>query len=152
MNTINLKKEGIYRIYFNDENTYIEIDTNDIGTPIKCYESIDKVEKLEKETIDKIKEIIENKEEDANRKIAYIEKEMFTKLREIIDEFLGEGACQKIFGDRNYYSMYNDLFEELSKKRKELGNKSHFDMMGLEAKSINEKLMNKYNKRRENVI
>lgn len=152
MNKINLIKNGIYKIQVNNKGECIEIDVDDIGTSIKCYESLDKIEKLEEETKTKIQEAIDLGEGDINRKITEIENNMFTEMRKLIDNFLGKNACQKIFGDRNYYSMYNDLFEELSKKRPELNGKSHFDMMGLEAKTINEKIMKKYQKGKENVI
>lgn len=39
--------------------------------------------------------------------------EFYQKLRTSIDSFLGEGASQKIYGDDNYFNMFNDLFEEL---------------------------------------
>lgn len=152
MNKINLVKNGIYKIQVNDRGECIEIDVDDIGTSVKCYESLDKMEKLEKETKEKLEEAINSGEGDINRKVTEIENEMFIEMRKLIDNFLGENACQKIFGDRNYYSMYNDLFMELSKKRKELGGKSHFDIMGIQAKTINEKIMKKYQKGKQNVI
>lgn len=152
MKKINIQKNGIYKIQVNDKGEYIEFDVDDIGVPIKCYESIDKIEKLEEETKNKMQELIDNKDPEINKKISYLENDMFKQMREIMDNFLGENGCQKIFGDRNYYSMYNDLFKELSKKRKELGGKSHFDMMGIEAKTINEKIIKKYYKGKENVI
>lgn len=152
MEKINIQKNGIYKIQVNDKGEYIEFDVDDIGTSIKCYESLDKIEKLEEETKEKMQELIDNKDSEIDKKISYLENNMFKEMRNIMDDFLGENACQKIFGDRNYYSMYNDLFEELSKKRKELGGKSHFEMMGIEAKTINEKIINKYYKGKENVI
>jgi len=152
MTSINLAKNGIYKIQVNNKGECIEIDIDDIGTPMKCYESLDKIKELEKNVKEQIQEIIDNKSEDADRKITEIENNMFIEMRKLIDNFLGENACQKIFGNRNYYSMFNDLFDELNKKRPELGNKSHFDMMGLEAKTINEKIMKKYQKGKENVI
>ena len=152
MNKICVPKDGIYKIQVNDKGEFIEFDINDIGLGVKCYESLDEIKELEKETQAKIQELIDTKDVDTQRKLAFIERDMFARMREIMDDFLGEGACQKIFGDRNYYSMYLDLFKELSKKRKELGGKSHFDIMGVEAKTINEKIMAKYAKGKENVI
>lgn len=152
MKKINVQKNGIYKIQVNDSGDCIEFDVDDVGTQIKCYESIEKIEKLENETKEKMQKLIDSKDNEINKKMAYIENDMFKKMREIMDEFLGKDACQKIFGNRNYYSMYNDLFEELSKKRKELNGKSHFDMMGINAKTINEKIINKYYKGKENVI
>ena len=152
MADINIKNNGIYRLLVNKKGEYIDIDVDDLGTPVRCYEAIDKIQKLEEERKKEIQELFDKKDKDIDRKIAYIENDTFKEMREIVDSFLGENACQKIFGDKNYYSMFNDLFKELSKKRKELNGKSHFDMMGIQAKSINEKIIKKYNKNKEDVI
>ena len=47
------------------------------------------------------------------KKLLYAQKEFYERCREIMDVFLGENACQKIFGDSNYKLMFNDLFEQL---------------------------------------
>ena len=47
------------------------------------------------------------------KKLIYSQKEFYNRCRKIMDGFLGENACQKIFGDANYKLMFNDLFEKL---------------------------------------
>lgn len=152
MADINIKNNGIYRIIVNEKGEYVEFDVDDIGLRVRCYEAIEKVEKLQNETQKKIENLMNSDEKDKEKQATFIENDMFKELRKIIDDFMGENACQKIFGNKNYYSMFNDLFRELSKKRKELNGKSHLDMMGIQAKTINEAIMKKYQKGKEDVI
>jgi len=146
MESLRVEKKDIYRIEVNDNGEYIEFDLNDIGGKVRCYEALDKIENLSKEYEEKF-----NQCENATQQ-AYLEQEMFIKMREAMDLFLGEGACQKIFGDRNYYEMFNDLLDELSKKRPELNNKSHLDMLNFNAENIRNRIINKYNKNTKKVI
>ena len=81
-----------------------------------------------------------------------LEQEMFKEMRLAMDKVLGENACQKIFGDRNYYEMFNDLIDELSKPREELKGKSHLDMINLKSDEIHKRIMNKYQKNKKATI
>lgn len=146
MNSLRVKKNNIYRIEVNDNGDCIEFDVEDISLGAKCFRALDDISKLEKEYKEKIKDIKDGKE------IAFMEENLFKNMREVMDSFLGENACQKIFGDRNYYNMYNDLFEELSKPRKELKGKSHLDMLKLSSKDVYNKVQNKYKKNKKKVI
>lgn len=51
----------------------------------------------------------------------------YTDARAALDKFLGEGACQKIFGDKNYSDMFSDLLAALQPE---------FEKMGLDAERI----------------
>ena len=158
MNNLRLENKYIYKIEVNDKGEYIEFDLRDIGLQIKCYEAIEKLKELEKitkEKENKIKQQIKDEKLEfleSNKLLVQMENEMFQKARKIMDGFLGENACKKIFGDSNYLEMFNDLFEELTKKRPELGGKSHFDKMGFQAQSVNKKIMDKYKKDKKAVI
>jgi len=77
---------------------------------------------------------------------------MFKKMRLAMDKFLGEGACQKIYGDRNYYEMFDDLLNEFTKPREELNGKSHFEMMHMGSTDIKKRIASKYNKYQKKVI
>ena len=79
-------------------------------------------------------------------------KKLPKELREIMDSFLGTNACQKIFGDRNYYEMYEDLFVEMSKPQEELGGKSHFEMLDMTSDGIKRRLIAKYGKTKSNEV
>lgn len=146
MEKIRIKNKDIYRIEVNDDGECIEFDLNDIGLKIKLYDALDKIEKINNKYQEKIKNIKTEKEQ------VILEVEMFREMREAMDTFLGEGACQKIFGDRNYYEMYHDLISELSKKRPELKGKSHFDMLNFSAENIRKRITMKYSKIKKNVI
>lgn len=158
MESLRIRNKDLYVIEVNDKGECIEFDLSDIGLHIKCYECLEKIKKIEQEMIVKEKELNEKLQVDkdpfseTNKQLIRLEQETFYKMREAMDGFLGQGACQKIFGDRNYYEMFDDLFKEFNRKRKELGGKSHFDKMGFKSNNINQRIMNKYNKNKKNVI
>ena len=140
MNSLRVEKKNIYQIEVNDKGEYIEFDVEDIGLRARCYKALDKIKEIEKEYKEKAKKVKSFKDS------AILEADMFEELRNAMDDFLGKGACQKIFGDRNYAEMFNDLLEELTKPREELGGKSHFDMIKISADATNKKVMDKYKK------
>lgn len=47
--------------------------------------------------------------------------QFYTDARHALDQFLGEGACQKIFGDKNYKTMFEDLMVQLGPEFKKMG-------------------------------
>lgn len=158
MEKLRIKNNDLYRIEVNDDGEFIEFDLSDVGLPYKCYEALEKISNMEKEVLEEEKQLRELVKDDKdpfsenNKKMASFELNTYKRMREIMDGFLGEGACQKIFGDRNYPLMFDDLIKELTRKRPELDNKSHFDKMGFKANSINQKIMNKYSKNKERMI
>ena len=68
---------------------------------------------------------------------------MYRDMRKAMDTFLGQGACQKIFGDTNYLTMYDELFEALQ---------PHFEKMGLNAESLKDSIVRKYQQVEEATI
>lgn len=146
MESLRIKNKDVYRIEVNDKGECIEFDLSDIGLKAKCYDALDKIDEIIKSYQPRIKEVKTEREQ------TFLEKDLFKDLREAMDTFLGEGACQKIFGDRNYYDMFNDLLNELNKKRPELKGKSHFDMLGFNAEQIAKRVAEKYKKATKNVI
>lgn len=134
------KKDGVKRIQVNEEGDFIEIDLMDIELPFK----VDKTRKelirqnsifnnmirsLEKQYKDN-ENLLRTKEYEA-------EVNYCKKCREVLDGLLGNGACQKIFGDTNRYAMFDDYFEQLSEV---------LDNLQLDIKAIKESLINKYKK------
>lgn len=146
MNKLRIKNKDIYRIEVNDEGECIEFDLADIGLKVKCYKALDEIEKVAERYKEKVQIVQDDKE------LSILENNTFIEMRKAMDIFLGEGACQKIFGNRNYLSMFDDLMKELTRKRKELGGKSHFDMLKLSSKDTNDRIINKYNKNKKKVI
>lgn len=166
MSGIRLQNKDVYKIEVNDKGEYIEFDLKDIGLRTKCIDALDKIEEIQKkynkifEDILKMKSTLKKDEKDVEKIMrdkkfnAYNDAEinMFKEMREAMDGFLGKGACQKIYGDRNYYEMFSDLIEELGKPRKELHGKSYLDMINIKSSQINKRIEEKYSKVVKNVI
>ena len=151
MESLRIERKDIYTIEVNDNGDTIEFDLLDIELPFKCDRAFREVAIVESEL--KAKLVIINKKEDhpikgaamtANEKArleAY--KEAFLGMRTSMDNFLGEGACQKIFGDRNYLEMYTDLAEALA---------PHLDKMQLNSEGIRKRIKDKYGKQDDGVL
>lgn len=146
MNSLRIKDKDVYRIEVNDAGEYIEFDLLDINLPYRIYHAIDEIEKLmnDLQTKDCSNFTVDN--------MQIYENETFLKMRNILDSVLGEGACQKIFGDRNYYEMFYDFFEEMSIPREELDGKSHLDMLNFTVQGIQDRISRKYRKKKSNVL
>ena len=151
MNSIRIEKKDIYTIEVNDNGDTIEFDLVDIELPFKCDRALSEVNRIYRDL--KAKLVIIEKQEDhrlegeimtANEK-ARLEahKNAFKEMRTAMDAFLGENACQKIFGDRNYLEMFDDLFEQLE---------PHFDKMQLTSEGIAARIKAKYSKKNDGVL
>lgn len=117
---LQIAHSGLYEIEVNDNGETIIIDAEDIELPLKLNKMIEDCEKIDKQTKLQLK-VIEKKEVKQKGVITNIDEEYvklyrksYGELRKAIDGFLGAGACQKIFGDRNYLSMWQDLLEALN--------------------------------------
>ena len=149
--SIRVKSSTIYTIEVNDKGEEISFDLADIGLQarlIECYQEIEvETSKYEKEE-EKLLKLIESENSSADKevktelwytenekKLIFLEQNYYTTSRNIMDKFLGENACQKIFGESNFPTMFIELFEKL---------KPEFDKMGLSYKKMQKKLFNKY--------
>ena len=151
MNSIRIEKKDIYTIEVNDNGDTIEFDLVDIELPFKCDRALSEVNRIYREL--KAKLVIIEKKEDhqlddevmtANEK-AKLEahRDAFKEMRVAMDAFLGAGACQKIFGDRNYVEMFDDLFDALA---------PHFEKMKLNSEGISARIKAKYSKKDDGVL
>lgn len=134
---IERNKEDFYRLQINDTDDYIEFDLTDISLPERVMNAADNIAKLDAEYQKEKENIVstcENEEEKV-RKLIRLEKEKSLAMRKEFDSFLGDGSCQKIFGDANYYGMYLQLFDALE---------PHFKKMQIKLKKGKEKLAKKY--------
>lgn len=146
MEQIRIAKRDIYEIEVNDQGETIQFDLADIELPFKCQMAFEEVSKIQNSL--KAKLVILDKKEDHQKKGSiYTEKQLatlklyketFAAMRVAMDKFMGEGACQKIFGDRNYLEMYDDLFEQL---------KPHLEKMELTTDGIRRRIESKYGDR-----
>lgn len=134
---IERNKEDFYRLQINDTDDYIEFDLTDISLPERVMNAADNIAKLDAEYQKEKEDIVstcENEKEKV-RKLIRLEKEKSLAMRKEFDSFLGDGSCQKIFGDANYYGMYLQLFDALE---------PHFKKMQIKLKKGKEKLAKKY--------
>lgn len=134
---IERNREDFYRLQINDTEDYIEFDLTDISLPERVMNAADNIAKMDSDYQREKQEIINNNqnEEQRVRKLINLEKEKSLAMRKEFDSFLGEGSCQKIFGNANYYGMYLQLFETLE---------PHFKKMEIKLKKGKEKLAKKY--------
>jgi hypothetical protein len=134
---IKRNREDFYRLQINDTNDYIEFDLTDISLPERVMNAADNIAKMDIDYQREKEEITKNvtNEEEKVRKLIQLEKEKSLAMRKEFDSFLGEGSCQKIFGNANYYGMYLQLFEALE---------PHFKKMEIKLKKGKEKLAKKY--------
>ena len=149
MEKIRVEKKNIYTIEVNDNGDTIEFDLEDIGLNFKLLKALREIDRVNREMRNEV--IILQKKEDVKGKyISRNEEELlriwdrsFKEMRKAMDNFLGEGACQKIFGDRNYIEMFDELMEQL---------KPHFDKMKISYDDIIDKIKKKYSSTEKKVI
>ena len=151
MESLRIERKDIYTIEVNDKGETIEFDLVDIELPFKCDRAFREVARIDSDLRAKL--VIIGKQQDhpnkgtvmtANEEAtlkAY--KEAFKEMRVAMDGFLGEGACQKIFGDRNYLEMYSDLAKELE---------PHLEKMKINTSGIAQRIKEKYGKKDDGVL
>ena len=123
MEKLQVKRENIFRIPIVridgvDNNDFIELDIEDISLPFRCIEALEKRDEILKEAKQMQQEmqrkINKNNQEEVTKEILEMWNQQYNKLREVFDLFLGEGTCNKIFGKKNYATMFDDLMDALT--------------------------------------
>ncbi len=145
MEKLRVEKDNVYKIEVNDKGECIEFDLLDIELPIKLInasEELKKQKKFYKEKIEKLKNENLNPAEDMLKQYE-IDKEFCQTMRDVLDSFLGENACQKIFGDTNRIGMFDDFFAQLE---------PHLDKIIINVEQIKKDLIEKYKPMLENKI
>lgn len=145
MEKLRVEKDNVYKIEVNDKGECIEFDLLDIELPIKLInasEELKKQKKIYKEKIEKLKNEDLNPAEDMLKQYE-IDKEFCQTMRDVLDSFLGENACQKIFGDTNRIGMFDDFFAQLE---------PHLDKIIINVEQIKKDLIEKYKLMLENKI
>lgn len=141
MEKLNLKKENTYEIEVGDKGETIVFHMDDLELPFKWNDAFLECQKMTENLKRQIK-VIEKKENKPygllttqDEEVRKLYKKTFSQMRTIMDGILGKGGCQKIFGDNNYLSMFNDLFDALQ---------PHFEKMGLSMGASVEAIEKKY--------
>lgn len=146
MESIRIKKDDVYRIEVNDKGEYIEFDLLDIELPMKCLNASKELKRQCNFYNQRVK-AIQNQYKD-NQESLFVNKhkadmDYCRKMREVFDDFLGEGACQKIFGDTNRIGMFDELFEQLN---------PHFEKMQINVEKIKDIIIDKYSNKDKGII
>lgn len=154
-NNIRVQSKTKYPITVNDNGDKIFFDLRDTALHSKVARMIDTVNELISRLEKKEEEIKARPDkpyielgnpdpEDGDKKIVMTQNQydimelvdqFYVEQRKALDAFMGEGACQKLFGDDNYHGMLDDLLEALQ---------PHFDKMGVSTNSIMESTAQKY--------
>lgn len=145
MEKLNLKKHDTYKIEVNDNGDYIEFDLVDISLPLKVLEASKKISEIDKRFIEEL-EILKKTYPDKTDYMCQEKELEFKKCQEMrieFDKFLGNDACKKIFGDKNYYGMFGELFDALE---------PHFKKMNIDIKKSKKVLAEKYLSEEKDVI
>lgn len=141
MEKLRIEQKGLYEIEVNDKGETIVFDTLDLDLPFKFNDAFIQANKALEEFKTKYDKICHKKSKEYgvittnDEEIRKLKDETFKKLRNALDCFLGEGGCQKIFGDRNYPSMINDLLEALQ---------PHLEKLDLSYESTGKRIEEKY--------
>lgn len=151
MESLRVAKKDVYIIEVNDAGETIEFDLVDISLPMRFNKAYLEVEKSLRWLEGQI--ALKDKEASDSEKVGLLTKgeekllkawdKAFRDMRKAMDNFLGEGGCQKIFGDRNYLEMWSDLFDALE---------PHIEKMGIRNEDIKNRIKAKYSKQDEGVL
>lgn len=132
------RDDEFYRLEVNDKGEYIEFDLTDITLPVKILEASKELSRIHKMHDKEKEKIIQENKGNVNKMnnlLIEYELKICKKMRDIFDGFLGEGACQKIFGDKNNYGMFENLMDALE---------PHFEKMEIKMEKAKKKLIDKY--------
>lgn len=146
MDKLNLNKneEELYRLEVNDKGEFIEFDLTDIGLADRILKASEKIMIIDKNFQSQIKEVNEKyKDDELIENSIRIELNACLEMRKIFDSFLGNGACQKIFGDKNNYWQFLQLMDALE---------PHYEKMRIKLAKAKNKLVNKYLNKEKDVM
>lgn len=152
MEKMRIAKNDVYVIEVNDDGETIEFDLQDILSLYRRYNAavegvtaaMDGLNKsIEEYNATRVDGVDEDGITPAQLKFLEDYERAFKAMRASMDLFLGNGGCQKIFGDRNYLEMWSDLFEALE---------PHVEKMGIQSEGIRERIKAKYSKPDEGVL
>lgn len=120
-NSIRVVSSNLYTIEVNDKGETISLDLTDSSLYKKLQSTYLKLTELSKEMqvkIEEVEQLDSSKKSDgflSEKEKAQIDllDLFYQESRITLDGFLGDGACQKIFGNHNFITMFEDLFSAL---------------------------------------
>lgn len=152
MEQLRIQRKDVYEIQVNDEGDTIRFNLGDLELPFKLEKAANDITKIQNDLKSRL--VVIDKQKDSKGKNDLMSKNQrdklnawknaYNKMRVAMDSFLGEGGCQKIFGNDNYLEMFDDLFEELDRPQED--GKSHLEKMRIADNDIVKRIEDKYNK------
>lgn len=140
--SIRVQSESEYSIEVNDKGETIVFDLSDTSLTSRLFRMFERVDQLEREMAKAARDLDARPDEPfstvetLNAETGEFESrtlitknqyegaklidDFYKQAREAIDEFMGPGACQKIFGDKNYLTMFKDLTTALEPEFKKM--------------------------------
>ena len=149
MEQLRIQRNNLYIIEVNDEGDTITIDIEDVELPLKYQRMMEKIQKLQQQVKGKTYIQDKNKKDGDfvfnKKEVESLEEisDVYKQMRSALDKFFGDGACQKIFGDVNYWGMFEDLFEQLE---------PHFKNLNLKADTFSKSIKEKYKVKDNDVL
>lgn len=160
-NYIKVNKRDVFKLGILDEDgkpkvdekgkeIYLEFDLADIELPLKLNKCELMIRNAQNKLRDRI--FIINKKEDKKGKMLLSSneeerikalKEYYDSMEKAMDLFIGEGGTKKVFGNRRYWEMYEDLSEML---------KPFLPKLKLSISDMTDRIKNKYNVKEDNVL
>ncbi len=146
---IQRKEDEVYRINISDDGQEIVFDLLDINLAYKVNKAFQDVEKNYSVCEGNILAIKNKYKNQKETKVGVLTKEeieisneykkMYEKNRVAMDSLLGKGTMHALFGDRDYLTMYDDLFTALE---------PHLSNIEINVDSVKDRLMKKYGKKK----
>lgn len=141
-NSIRVRSATEYVIEVNDSGETISFDVSDTGLTTRLIGTFERINALAERYEVEAAELDKRADQPYNELITKNQYEaaalidsFYSEARAAMDMFLGEGACRKIFGERNYYDMFGDLIKQLE---------PHFRQIGISAEKLKNRAVEKH--------
>lgn len=145
-----LDEEGNPKLDENGKELCLEFDLADVELPLKLNKCEHLIKKAQINFRNKV--VIINKKQDKKGKMLLSSneeekikalQEYYKDMEEAMDLFIGKGGTKKVFGNRRYWEMYEDLSEML---------KPFLAKMRLDIDSMTDNIIKKYSQSSSNIL
>jgi len=140
----NETNDAIYKLQLNDSDIVLEFDLLDMNLLSRMLKATENLEHID----EKYQKLAEENEKNTNKieKIKNqikLDEQYAKEMRENLDSFLGEGMCQKIFGNKERYGQYNRFMGALA---------PHFEKMNFDVKKAKKQIIEQLKQQEENDV